>query len=726
MTTQTSGDRGLGAGRELDRLCINTIRTLSMDAVQKANSGHPGLPMGAATMAYILWTRFLRYNPRDPQWPDRDRFVLSAGHGSMLLYSLLHLTGYDLPLDEIKHFRQWGSHTPGHPERSHHTPGVEVSTGPLGQGFGNGVGMAIAEAWLAARYNRPGHTLVDHHTYALVSDGDLMEGLSAEAASLAGHLRLGKLIYLYDQNHVSLAGATDLTFTEDVGQRFDAYGWHTRPVADGNDMDDITAALREAQAETSRPSLLLVRTHIGYGSPKKQDTFHAHGSPLGEEEVAATKKALGWPTTDPFFLPPEALSRFRQAIGRGAQMQQEWQERLDTYRSAFPAEAAEWDRMMDGRLPADFAAGLPQWKPGDKPVSTRVAAGHALNVLAQRIPNIIGGSADLNPSTNTGLKEQGDFQPPVETHDKKPDTSGAVGGVWDYAGRNIAFGVREHAMGAAVNGIAAHGGLLPFSATFLVFSDYMKPAIRLGALMKLRAIYVFTHDSIAVGEDGPTHEPIEHLAGLRAIPNLTVIRPADANEAAEAWAVAVQRNTPTLLALSRQNLSILDRARSRNAGAARGAYILAEADDGPLQVLLIGTGSEVELCVKAQAQLKGFGVRARVVSLPSWELFAEQEDDYREQVLPAAMKKRVTVEAGATFGWERFAGAEGAIIGIDQFGASAPAEDIMKGFDFTAERITATALRLLGHHEEAARQQPTRQKQGETAVAGTASPEGHS
>lgn len=701
MTTQVSEDCGpASVSKELDELCINTIRTLSMDAVQKANSGHPGLPMGAAAMGYILWTRFLRYNPRDPQWPDRDRFVLSAGHGSMLLYSLLHLTGYDLPLDEIKHFRQWGSRTPGHPERGH-TPGVEVSTGPLGQGFGNGVGMAIAEAWLAARYNRPGHTLVNHRTYALVSDGDLMEGLSAEAASLAGHLRLGKLIYLYDQNHVSLAGATDLTFTEDVGRRFDAYGWHTRAVVEGNDMDDIAAALREAQAETSRPSLLLVRTHIGYGSPKKQDTFHAHGSPLGEEEVAATKKALGWPTTDSFFLPPEAVSHFRQAIGRGAQMQQEWQERLEAYRAAFPTEAAEWDRLMDGRLPADFAGGLPQWKPGDKAVSTRVAAGQALNALAQRIPNIIGGSADLNPSTNTGLKEQGDFQPPVETGDETPDTAGAVGGVWGYAGRNIAFGVREHAMGAAVNGIAAHGGLLPFSATFLVFSDYMKPAIRLGALMRLRVVYVFTHDSIAVGEDGPTHEPIEHLAGLRAIPGLTVIRPADANEAAEAWAVAVQRNTPTLLALSRQNLSVLDRSRSQNAGVARGAYILAEAEGGPPQVLLIGTGSEVELCIKAQAQLKGFGVRARVVSLPSWELFAEQENDYREQVLPAAVKKRVTVEAGATFGWERFAGAEGAIIGIDQFGASASAEDIMKRFDFTAERITAAALRLLGRNEEA-------------------------
>lgn len=722
MTITVNGHNpSSGPNKDLDELCINTIRVLSMDSVQKANSGHPGLPMGAAAMAYVLWTQFLKYNPRDTLWPDRDRFVLSAGHGSMLLYSLLHLTGYDLPLNEIKRFRQWGSRTPGHPERGH-TPGVEVTTGPLGQGFGNGVGMAIAEAWLAARYNRPGHTLVDHRTYAIVSDGDLMEGVSAEAASLAGHLRLGKLIYLYDQNHVSLAGATDLTFTENVGKRFDAYGWHTRTVPDGNDTADVAAALREAQAEEDRPSLLLVRTHIGYGSPHKQDTFHAHGSPLGVEEVAETKKALGWPTTDSFFLPPEAVAHFRQAVGRGAEAQKEWQQRMDSYRSAFPAEAAEWDQVMNGRFPADFAAQLPRWMPGDKPVSTRVAAGEALNALAQHIPNIVGGSADLNPSTNTALKDQGDFQPP----NSKSGVAGAVGGAWGYEGRNIAFGVREHAMGAAVNGIAAHGGLVPFSATFLVFSDYMKPAIRLGAIMGLRAIYVFTHDSIAVGEDGPTHEPVEHLAGLRAIPDLTVIRPADANEAAEAWAVAVQRNTPTLLALTRQNLSVLDRALSRDAGVKRGGYVLAEADGGSPQVLLIGTGSEVELCVKAQGKLKELGVRARVVSLPSWELFAEQDSAYREQVLPCAVKKRVTVEAGATLGWERFAGAEGIIIGIDRFGASAPAKEVMKRLGFTAERVIAAALRLLGREEEAAQEEKDQHEQGDTTVAATSSAEGHS
>jgi len=720
MKTNESSEPAV-ADRKLDELCINTIRILSIDAVQKADSGHPGLPMGAAAMAYVLWTRFLKYNPQDPLWPDRDRFVLSAGHGSMLLYSLLHLTGYDLPLDEIKRFRQWGSHTPGHPERGH-TPGVEVTTGPLGQGFGNGVGMAIAEAWLGARYNRPGHKLVDHYTYGLVSDGDLMEGVAAEAASLAGHLRLGKLIYLYDQNHVSLAGGTALTFTEDVALRFDAYGWHTRKVPDGNDTEDVAAALREAQDENSRPSLLLVRTHIGYGSPHKQDSFHAHGSPLGVEEVAATKKALGWPTTDSFFLPPEAIAHFRQAIGRGEEAQQAWQQRFDAYRAAFPAEAAEWDQVMSGQFPPDITAHLPQWKPGDKPVSTRVAAGQVLNALAQRIPNIIGGSADLNPSTNTALKEQGDFQPPEEA----PGVEGAVGGTWGYAGRNIAFGVREHAMGAAVNGMAAHGGILPFSATFFVFSDYMKPAIRLGAIMGLHVIYVFTHDSIAVGEDGPTHEPIGHLAGLRAIPGLTVIRPADANEAAEAWAVAVQRNSPTLLALTRQNVAILDRSRARDAGVARGGYILSEAEGGAPEILLIGTGSEVDLCVKAQARLKELNVRARVVSLPSWKLFAEQESGYRQQVLPPDVRKRVTVEAGATLGWERFAGDEGTIIGIDRFGASAPGEEVMKRLGFTAERVIAAALRLLGRQDEAAKEEGDSGEKGKTSVGATASPEGHS
>ena len=677
--------------QDLDQLCINTIRILSADAVQAANSGHPGMPMGAAAMGYTLWTRFLRHNPADPQWWDRDRFILSAGHGSMLLYSLLHLTGYDLPLDELKRFRQWGSKTPGHPERGH-TAGVEVATGPLGQGFSNGVGMAMAEAWLAARYNRPGHKIVDHYTYAICGDGDLMEGITQEAASLAGHLQLGKIVYLYDQNHISLAGATNLCFTEDVAKRFEAYGWHTRHVADGNDVEDISSAIREAQAEVNRPSLILVRTHIGFGSPKKQDTFGAHGSPLGEEELAATKQALGWPTMDKFFLPEAAVEHYRRATVSGALAEAEWKTRFEAYRAAFPAEAGEYERIMTGGLPDDWAADLPSWKPGDKAIATRVAGGEALNGLAKRIPNLVGGSADLNPSTNTALKGMGDFQPPTEGG---AGTPGAVGGVWGYAGRNFAFGVREHAMGAAVNGMAAHGGLIPFAATFLVFSDYVKPSIRLAALSQLHCVYVFTHDSIAVGEDGPTHEPIEQVAGLRAIPGLTVIRPADANETAEAWRFAIEHNGPSLLVLSRQNLPHLDRSGAKDAGIARGAYILSDAANGSPDVILIGTGSEVSLCVAAQAALAAKGVAARVVSMPSWSLFEAQDGAYRESVLPAAQRKRVTVEAGCSQGWHKWV-ADGTIISIDRFGASAPGDEVMKRFGFTPEHVTAAALALLG------------------------------
>jgi len=688
----------------LESLCINTIRMLSADAVQNANSGHPGLPMGAAAMGYTLWTRFLKHNPRDPHWFDRDRFILSAGHGSMLLYSLLYLTGYDLSLEEIKRFRKWGSKTPGHPERGL-TAGVEVATGPLGQGFGNGVGMAIAEAWLAARYNRPGHNIVDHYTYAICGDGDLMEGVTQEAASLAGHLCLGKLIYLYDQNHISLAGATELVFTEDVARRFEAYGWHTRTVRDGNDTEDIARAILEAQAEQRRPSLILVRTHIGYGSPKKQDNFSAHGSPLGEEELQATKKALGWPSLEKFFVPQEAVDHFRQAINKGTQFQEKWQSQLEAYRKEFPKQAAEFDLVLSGGLPEDWAADLPKWKPSDKPMATRVAGGEVLNALARRISNIVGGSADLNPSTNTALKEMGDFQSPRSAG---PGTLGAVGGVWGYTGRNVAFGVREHAMGAAVNGMAAHGGVLPFSATFLVFSDYMKPSIRLGALSGLKAIYVFTHDSIGVGEDGPTHEPVEQLAGLRAIPGLTVIRPADPTETAEAWAFAVQHSGPTLLALTRQNVPHLDRTHAQGASVSNGAYILSEAEGGMPDVVLIGTGSEVNLCTKAQEKLKSYGVKARVVSMPSWELFAAKEESYRESVLPRAIKKRVTVEAASPLGWHRWAGDEGTIIGINHYGASAPGEEILMRFGFTAEHVTSAALQLLGRTQEA--QQEYRQK----------------
>jgi transketolase len=701
----------------LDDLCINTIRILSADAVQQANSGHPGMPMGAAAMAFTLWDGFLKHNPKDPLWCDRDRFVLSAGHGSMLLYSLLHLTGYDLPLDELKRFRQWGSKTPGHPERGH-TVGVEVATGPLGQGFSNGVGMAIAEAWLAARFNKPGHTIVDHHTYSICGDGDLMEGVTQEAASLAGHLRLGKIIYLYDQNYISLAGGTDMSFTEDVGKRFEAYGWHTVHVREGNDTSAISAAIREGQQETGKPTLILVHTHIGYGSPKKQDNFSAHGNPLGEDELVASKKALGWPTTDKFFLPEESVAHFRQAVDRGAKAQQEWQTRFEAYKQAFPKEAAEFEQLMSGKLPENFAADMPQWKPSDKPIATRAAGGEVMNALAKRVTNLMGGSADLNPSTNTALKGLGDFQPQEFAG---PGTMGAVGGAWSYAGNNVAFGVREHAMGAAVNGMAAHGGLLPFSATFLVFSDYMKPAVRLGALSNLKAYYVFTHDSVAVGEDGPTHEPIEQLAGLRAIPNLNVMRPADANETAECWSYALQHNGPTLFSLTRQNLPHLDRSKAQGT-VAQGAYVISDAEGGAPEVILIGAGSEVSLCVKAQEKLEGYGVKARVVSMPSWNLFSAQDTAYRESILPKGLKKRVTVEAGSPMGWHRWAGDEGTVIGIDHYGASAPGDEVLKQFGFTAEHVTAEALKLLGRAEEAQKEMGG----GETSFVPTAPSEGHS
>jgi transketolase len=683
--------------KELENLCINTIRMLSADAVQNANSGHPGLPMGAAAMAYTLWTQFLKYNPTNPKWFDRDRFILSAGHGSMLLYSLLFLTGYDLPLDQLKRFRQWGSQTPGHPERKD-TPGVEVTTGPLGQGLANSVGFAIAEAWLAARYNRPGHQIVGHYTYVLCGDGDLMEGVSQEAGSLAGHLKLGKLICLYDQNRITLAGGIDIDFTEDVARRFDAYGWHTRTVLDGNDTEDVAKAIEEAQAEQERPSMILVHTHIGYGSPHKQDNFSSHGSPLGEEELKATKVALGWPSMEKFYLPQKAVDYFRQATPKGAQAEDEWKKKFDAYRKEFPKEATEFEMLMSGALPDNWAADLPQWKPGDKPIATRSAGGAALNALAKHIPNILGGSADLNPSTDTALKNWGDFQNP-EAYG--PGTLGAVGGVWSYAGRNVAFGVREHAMGAAVNGIAAHGGILPFSATFFCFSDYMKPAIRLGALSRLKVVYVFTHDSIGLGEDGPTHQPIEQLAALRAVPDLIVIRPADPNETSEAWAFAVQHDGPTVLVLTRQVVPHLDRSNAKDPGVVRGAYILAEADGGAPDVILMGTGSEVQLCVEARKKLEKYGVKARVVSMPSWELFLKQDESYRESVLPKRIKARVAIEAGSPLGWYRWAGDEGVVIGLERFGASAPGEEVLKHLGFTPEHVVSAALRTLGRNSEA-------------------------
>ena len=579
--------------------------------------------------------------------------------------------------------------------------------------------MAMAEAWLAAHYNRPGHTIIDHYTYAICGDGDLMEGVTQEAASLAGHLRLGKLIYLYDHNLISLAGSTSLTFTEDVAKRFDAYGWHTIQIEEGNDVEEVAKAIKAAQDETGRPSLLLVRTHIGYGSPKKQDSFEAHGNPLGEEELQAAKKALGWGSMDKFFLPEDSVNFFRKTGEKGAKTQGEWQKRFEAYKKAFPKEGAELEACISGTLPSDWKADLPTWKPEDKPIATRVAGGQAMNALAKHLPNLIGGSADLNPSTNTALKAEGDFQPPEFGG---PSSAGAVGGVWGYAGRNMAFGVREHAMGAAVNGMAAHGGVLPFSATFLVFSDYMKPSVRLGALSKLKVFYVFTHDSVGVGEDGPTHEPVEQIAGLRAIPGLVVLRPADANETAEAWAVAVERNGPTLFALTRQNLPHLDRSKAKNIDVSKGAYILIDSDGGAPDVILIGTGSEVSLCVKANEKLTTYGVKSRVLSMPSWELFKAQDEAYRESILPKSIKKRVTVEAASPFGWAQWAGDEGTIIGIDHYGASAPGGEIMKHFGFTVEHVTSAALRLIGRNEEA-----DKEYGGETTnVAPTAPSEGHS
>jgi transketolase len=677
----------------VDELCINTIRFLAVDAIQKANSGHPGLPLGAAPMAYVLWTRFLRHNPANPGWFDRDRFVLSAGHGSMLLYSLLHLTGYDLPLAEIERFRQWGSRTPGHPERGE-TPGVETTTGPLGQGVANAVGMALAEAHLAARYNRSGFDLINHFTYCLVGDGDLMEGVAAEAVSLAGHLGLGRLILLYDDNRISLASSTDLAFTENRSGRFAACGWHVQNVADGNETAAIAAALEKARFETERPSLIVVRTHIGYGSPHRQDSFEAHGSPLGSDEVRLTKERLGWPA-EPFHLPEEAVRRFRQALSAGAALEREWCDRFAAYANAFPELATELQLAMAGELPAGWQEALPRFPADDKGMATRLAGGKVLNALAPRVSSLVGGSADLNPSTFTALKGLGDFQNPRLT---AVDRQGGVGGEWGYAGRNIHFGVREHAMAAVMNGMAAHGGVIPFGATFLAFADYLRPALRLSALMGLHLVQVFTHDSIALGEDGPTHQPVEQLASLRLIPNLVVIRPADANETAIAWQVALERKGPVALVLSRQSLPVLDRSRHAAAdGLRRGGYVLSEAAGGAPELILIATGSEVSLALAAQASLAGEGRRIRVVSLPSWELFSEQAEEYRDAVLPPTVAKRLAIEAGSPFGWERFIGCSGAMLGIDRFGASAPGEVLLREYGFTVENVCCHARALLGH-----------------------------
>src|SRR5438105_4302393 len=631
-------DDHMPSQQTLDQLAINTIRTLSIDAVQQANSGHPGLPLDAAPMAYVLWTRYLRHNPRDPKWPDRDRFAFSAGHGSMLLYSLLYLTGYDLSLDEIKHFRQWGSQTPGHPEYRL-TPGVELTTGPLGQGFANGVGLAIAEAHLAATYNKPGHTIVDHHTYGIVSDGDLMEGVSYEAASLAGHLRLGKIVYLYDSNQVTLAGSTGLIFSEDVGRRFEAMQWHVQHVADGNDLNALERALQAGIDETGRPSLIIVRTILGYGSPHKAGSFQAHGSPLGADEVAATKRNLGWPTTDTFWVPDEALQQFRRAVEHGSKLEQEWQQRFDAYAREYPELAAQFRRTQAGELPQGWDSQLPTFRPEDVKdgkIATRAAGASVINAVASVLPELIGGSADLNPSTDTALKGGGDFESPENLAE---DRQGSVGSAWGYGGRNLFYGVREHAMGSITNGIVYHGGLRAFSATFLVFSDYMRPPLRLAALSELPSIFVYTHDSIGLGEDGPTHQPIEHLASLRAIPNMVVFRPADANEVTEGWRVAIERRDgPTILVFSRQALPIFDRSKFGAAsGARKGAYVLADASGGAPEVILIGTGSEVSLVMAACELLLAEGRRVRVVSMPSWELFEAQPQSYRDDVLPPAV-----------------------------------------------------------------------------------------
>jgi transketolase len=670
-----------GDTTELDQLCINTIRALSLDAVQKAESGHPGLPLGAAPMAYVLWTRFLRHNPRNPKWANRDRFLLSAGHGSMLIYSLLYLTGYDLPLEELKNFRQWGSKTPGHPEYGL-TPGIEITTGPLGQGFANGVGMAMGGAHLAALFNKPELPVLDHYVYAIVSDGDLMEGVASEAASLAGHLRLGKLIYLYDDNHVTIEGFTNLAFSEDVPKRFAAYGWHTSTVEDGNDLGAIERAIRDAQAVADRPSLISVKTTIGYGMPTA-GTRKAHSDAPGEEAVRETKRHLGWPEDKTFYVPEEALAHFREATKRGAQLEGEWNALVEKYEQENKELGRAWRKVMSGELPEGWEDHLPSFE-NAKPMATRAASGEVINALAPHMPMLIGGSADLGPSNNTDIKDGGSFE------------------AGTYEGRILHFGVREHAMGATMTGISLNGGLIPYGGTFLTFSDYMKPAIRLAALSEVQVIYVFTHDSIGLGEDGPTHQPIEQLAGLRAIPHLFVIRPADAHEVREAWRIAIRRRQrPTALALTRQKVPLIDRKLYAEAsGAERGAYILAEAEDAngaslTPALILIATGSEVSLTLEARTALQKDGVPTRVVSMPCIELFEEQPEEYRNEVLPPSLTARLAVEAGVRQSWDRYVGLRGDCLCLDRFGGSAPGDVAMRELGFTVENVVKRARALL-------------------------------
>jgi transketolase len=676
-----------------DDLCINTIRMLALDTVQKANSGHPGMPLGAAPAAYVLWTKFMRFNPASPRWADRDRFLLSAGHASSLLYAVLHLTGFDISLEELKNFRQWGSKTPGHPELC--IPcGIETTTGPLGQGFANGVGMAIAESHLAAKFNRPGFQVSGHYTYALVSDGDIMEGISSEAASLAGHLGLGKLICCYDSNDVCLAGDTKLTFTEDVGKRFEAYGWHVQNVVDGNDTAAIEDAVAAAREEGGKPSLVIVRSHIGFGSPR-QDSFTVHGSPLKEEEVAVTKEKLEWPLEPAFYIPEEVIPCFREPGEKGGRLEQEWNAMMGRFGDEHPELMKEWKLMMAAGTAEGWERQIPVFDPDPKGLATRSAGGQVMNAIAKHVPSLVGGSADLDPSTKTALKGEGSFQRPGSGDESVP---GAVSGPWGYEGRNIAFGVRELAMGAIVNGMAAHGGFIPYGSTFLVFSDYMRPAIRLAALSGLHSIFIFTHDSVAVGEDGPTHQPVEHVASLRAIPALTVIRPADANEVAEAWRTAIRhRKGPVVLVHSRQKLPVLDRRKfAPAAGLHRGAYVLADSDE--LEIILLASGSEVHLAVEAYDILKNEGIGARVVSMPSWELFEEQSREYRDEVLPPEITTRLAVEAGSPQGWHKYVGRRGDVIGIDRFGASAPGSTVLARLGFSSSHVAEQARVLFKMH----------------------------
>lgn len=662
---------------DIDRLSIDAIRVLAMDAVQKADSGHPGTPMALAPLAYVLWTRHLQYNPADPEWLDRDRFVLSAGHASMLLYSVLYLTGYDLTLDDIKQFRQWESRTPGHPEYGY-TSGVETTTGPLGQGFGNAVGMAIGEAHLARSFNRDGHAIIDHHTYFIASDGDLMEGVSHEAASYVGHLRLGKLIGFYDDNHITIEGDTRLTYSDDARVRFQAYGWHVQRIEDANDLEALSSAIDTAKAETSRPSLIIVRSHIGYGSPNKHDTAEAHGSPLGAQEVELTKKALGYPSLEPFYVAPEALANWRRMRDRGARLQSEWQQRYDAYRAEHSADANELERRLRGDMLPGWEELIPSFTADNGNVATRAASGAVINAIAPKVPELIGGSADLASSTNTIIKGAPDISPE------------------DYSGRNFHFGIREHGMGSMMNGMSLHGGVVPYGATFLIFSDYMRPAVRLACIMKRHVIYVYTHDSIGLGEDGPTHQPVEQQSTLRAIPGMTLIRPADASETAEAWRTALKhKGGPVALVLTRQKLGFIDRTRYASAsGVAQGAYVLRDPPGGAPQVVLISTGSEVALIIEAQQKLEAEGIRARAVSMPSHELFRDQPANYRESVLPVGVK-RIAVEAAHPMSWYKWVGSDGVIIGVERFGASAPYKDIYTHLGLTVDKLVDTAKQIV-------------------------------